>query len=67
MLDLTLTRWRGPGIAPMTLVEPASFDDTVGRLRTAGHEVGHVALLAARATVLRRLASGSSGTSCAGC
>ncbi|WP_069467625.1 hypothetical protein, partial [Actinacidiphila rubida] len=55
VLDLALRRHDGPVIAPMTVVEPAYFRETVGRLRDRGHDVHHVALLAERATVLRRL------------
>jgi hypothetical protein len=55
VLDLVLNRHRGPVIAPMTVVEPAYFDETVGRLRRRGHDVRHFALLAERETVLRRL------------
>ncbi|MFV0128491.1 AAA family ATPase [Streptomyces sp. HMX112] len=57
VLDLVLRRYRGgPVIAPMTLTDPGYFAETVGRLRDAGHPVHHVALLAERETVLRRLA-----------
>ena len=56
VLDLALRRHEGTVIAPMTLVEPAYFDEIVGRLRDdADHEVHHFALLAERETVLRRL------------
>ncbi|MFC7308308.1 AAA family ATPase [Streptomyces monticola] len=56
VLDLTLRKYEdGPVIVPMTVVEPAYFADTVGRLREAGHDVRHFALLASRETVLRRL------------
>ncbi|GAB3432207.1 AAA family ATPase [Actinophytocola sediminis] len=55
VLDLVLRRHPGPVIAPMTLVEPEYFAAIVGRLRAQGHDVRHFALLAARATVLRRL------------
>ncbi|MFF3326571.1 AAA family ATPase [Streptomyces sp. NPDC002889] len=56
VLDVTLRTHEGVVIAPMTLVEPAYFDQIVGRLRDeAGHEVHHFALLAERETVLRRL------------
>lgn len=55
VLDLALNRHDGPVIAPMTVVEPAYFRETVGRLRDRGHDVHHFALLAERATVLRRL------------
>ena len=61
VLDLVLTRHQGPVIAPMTLVEPAYFQETVGRLRDRGHDVRHFALLATRATVLRRLRERSLG------
>jgi hypothetical protein len=39
----------------MTLVDAGYFADIVGGLRDDGHEVHHFALLAERATVLRRL------------
>ncbi|WMX46427.1 AAA family ATPase [Streptomyces roseicoloratus] len=57
VLDLALRRHDGPVIVPMTVVEPAYFAETVGRLReTHGDErVRHVALLAERDTVLKRL------------
>jgi AAA domain len=55
VLDLVLTRHEGTVIAPMTLAEPAYFDEIVGRLRERGHDVRHFTLLATRATVLRRL------------
>ncbi len=55
VLDLVLTRHGGTVIAPMTVVEPQYFGETVGRLRDRGHDVRHFALLASRETVLRRL------------
>ncbi|MEU9123118.1 AAA family ATPase [Streptomyces sp. NPDC048506] len=55
VLDLALTRHDGAVIVPMTVVEPAYFQETVGRLRERGHDVRHFALLADRSTVLRRL------------
>jgi len=55
VLDLALSRHDGTVIAPMTVVEPAYFRETVGRLRDRGHDVRHFALLAERETVLRRL------------
>ncbi|GAU70405.1 Jag-like protein [Streptomyces sp. NBRC 110611] len=55
VLDLALTRYHGTVIAPMTVVEPVYFRETVGRLREHGHDVRHFALLADRETVLRRL------------
>lgn len=56
VLDLVLRRHEGTVIAPMTVVEPAYFRETVGRLREQGHDVRHFTLLATRETVLRRLA-----------
>ena len=55
VLDLALREHDGPVIAPMTVIEPAYFLETVGRLREQGHDVRHFALLASRETVLRRL------------
>jgi hypothetical protein len=55
VLHLALTGQPGPVIVPMTVVEPGYFRETVGRLREDGHDVRHFALLAERATVLRRL------------
>jgi hypothetical protein len=55
VLDLVLRRHDGVVVVPMTVVEPRYFDETVGRLRDLGHDVRHVALLADREIVLRRL------------
>ncbi|MFC7102163.1 hypothetical protein ACFQQB_17920 [Nonomuraea rubra] len=55
VLDLVLGKQQGVVIAPMTLTEPAYYDEILGRLREAGHEVRHFALLADRETVLARL------------
>ncbi|EKX68690.1 ATP-binding protein [Streptomyces ipomoeae] len=55
VLDLALTEHDGVVIAPMTVTNPAYFEETVGRLRELGHDVRHFALLAQRETVLRRL------------
>jgi hypothetical protein len=55
VLDLTLRAHKGPVIAPMTVIEPKYFEETVGRLQTLGHEVHHFSLLARRETVLKRL------------
>lgn len=55
VLDLALRQHKGPVIAPMTVIEPKYFKETVGRLRTLGHEVHHFSLLARRETVLKRL------------
>jgi hypothetical protein len=55
VLDQALTEHAGVVIAPMTIVEPTYYEETVGRLRGSGHDVRHFALLADRRTVLRRL------------
>ncbi|WP_433662341.1 AAA family ATPase [Nocardia sp. CA-128927] len=55
VLDHVLAEHDGVVIAPMTVVEPRYFAETVGRLREAGHKVRHFALLADRETVLNRL------------
>jgi hypothetical protein len=55
VLDLALRKHDGPVIAPMTVIDPNYFEETVGRLRTLGHEVHHFSLLARRETVLKRL------------
>jgi hypothetical protein len=55
VLDHVLANHDGVVIAPMTMVEPTYFEETVGRLRARGHDVRHFALLAERKTVLRRL------------
>lgn len=54
-LDLVLRKHEGTVIAPMTVVVPAYFDETVGRLREMGHDVRHFALLARPETVRNRL------------
>ncbi|HKB40955.1 MAG TPA: AAA family ATPase [Gemmataceae bacterium] len=55
VLDLLARKHEGPVIVPMTLIDPRYFAQIVGRLREDGHDVRHFALLAERATVLRRL------------
>ncbi|MFJ9807809.1 AAA family ATPase [Streptomyces sp. NPDC101158] len=57
VLDLALREHDGPVLVPMTLVEPAYFEEIVGRLRSSHGEerVRHFALLADRDTVLGRL------------
>lgn len=55
VLDLALREHKGPVIAPMTVIEPKYFEETIGRLQTLGHEVHHFSLLARRETVLKRL------------
>lgn len=61
VLDLALRKHDGPVIAPMTVIEPTYFEETVGRLRNLGHEVHHFSLLARRETVLKRLRERSVG------
>lgn len=55
VLDHVLDKHDGTVIVPMTVVEPAYFRETVGRLRERGHDVRHFTLMAGRGTVLRRL------------
>ncbi|WP_280269614.1 AAA family ATPase [Nocardia wallacei] len=55
VLDRVLRAHDGVVIAPMTVVEPEYFAETVGRLREKDHDVRHFALLAERDTVVRRL------------
>ncbi|PBC62544.1 hypothetical protein BKI49_20180 [Streptomyces sp. Tue6028] len=55
VLDLALAKHDGVVIAPMTVTNSRYFEETVGRLRERGHDVGHFALLAERETVLQRL------------
>ncbi|MGC5365178.1 AAA family ATPase [Streptomyces sp. DT24] len=62
VLDLALRGHPGTVIVPMTLVEPGHFAEIIGGLRGDGHTVHHFALLADRATVLRRLTERGLGT-----
>lgn len=55
VLDLAAREHPGVVIVPMTVTDAGYFAETVGRLRERGHDVRHFALLAERATVLRRL------------
>ncbi len=55
VLHEVLQRTSRPVVAPMTVVNAQYFDETVGRLRSMGHQVCHVTLLARRETVQRRL------------
>ncbi|HEV2256714.1 MAG TPA: AAA family ATPase [Streptosporangiaceae bacterium] len=55
VLDAVLGQHDGDVIVPMTVIEPAYLQEIVGPLRANGHQVRHYSLLAARATVLRRL------------
>jgi hypothetical protein len=62
VLDLVGRNHDGPVIVPMTLVNPGYFAEVVGGLRACGHDVRHFALLASRATVLRRINRRGFGT-----
>lgn len=44
-------------IVPMTLTNPAYFQEIIGTLRETGHDVRHIALMAKETTVKRRLIS----------
>lgn len=44
-------------IVPMTLTNPEYFQEIIGTLRDSGHDVRHIALMAKKATVKRRLIS----------
>lgn len=55
VLDLVLSKHDGVVLAPMTIVDSQYYGETVGRLRSRGHDVRHFTLLADRQTVLRRL------------
>lgn len=51
----------GPVIVPMTLVDPAYFEEIVGRLEDEGVPVVHIVLYASRETILKRLRKRSLG------
>jgi len=55
VLSLAARNHEDPVIVPMTLIDSSYFTQIVGGLREDGHDVRHFALLAERATVLRRL------------
>ena len=55
VLDLMLGQHHGDVIVPMTVIELAYLDEILGPLRASGYQVRHYSLLAAPATVLRRL------------
>jgi AAA domain len=55
VLDLVLGKHDGDVIVPMTIVELAHLREILGTLQDKGHEARHYALLAERATILRRL------------
>ncbi len=57
MLRNLAREYSGTIIAPMTVVNPAYFDELVGGLRASGIDVRHFALLAKRETLLGRLKS----------
>lgn len=49
-----LAEWGRPVIVPMTVLDPAYFEDTVGRLRAAGVDVRHFCLVAPGDVLLAR-------------
>jgi hypothetical protein len=53
VLDLALTEHAGTVIAPMTVIEPTYFRETIGRLRERGHDLRHFALTSNTDSVLR--------------
>jgi hypothetical protein len=55
LLSHTLRSHPGPVIVPMTLINPAYFDEIIGGLRRDGGDVRHFSLLAERGTILRRI------------
>jgi len=55
VLDLVLGKHDGDVIVPMTITQRAYLRQIPGALRDKGYQVRHYALLADRATVLRRL------------
>jgi AAA domain len=61
VLDLVARGHGGPVIVPMTVTDEGYLAQTIGRLRADGHDVRHFALLADRATVLRRIGRRSIG------
>jgi len=50
-----LSRYTGTLIIPMTIVNPAYFDEIIGNLREDGVDVRHFILYASKDTILRRL------------
>ena len=54
-LDIALQHHDGLVVAPQTIVNLDYFNQIVGSLRSLGHEVHHVALMARADTVLQRL------------
>jgi hypothetical protein len=55
VLEFLLDRHEGDVIVPVTIIEPAYLAEILGPLRENGHQVRHYALLAQRATILRRI------------
>ena len=54
-LKLIADTYPAPVIVPMTLVNPAYFEEIIGRLRAEGVDVRHMVLCASRETILKRL------------
>ena len=55
VLGLLLSRQGNDLIVPMTIIEPSYLEEILGPLREKGYQVRHFALLAERATILRRV------------
>ena len=55
MIESILRDHPGPLVVPMTVVNPAYFDETVGCLRRSGVTVHHFTLVASPKTIRRRL------------
>lgn len=62
-LEGMLREFDAPLIVPMTLLEPAYFDEVVGRLRDRGVDVRHFCLIAPPEEILRRLVERGRATS----
>jgi Adenylylsulfate kinase and related kinases len=54
-IKLIASEYTGTIIIPMTLVNPAYYDEIIGRLRADGLDIRHFILYAGKAEILRRL------------
>lgn len=63
VLKMLHREFDGPVIIPMTIVDTRYFEEIVGRLRSEGIEVIHVALCASREVLLKRLGKRREGPS----
>lgn len=55
VLDLLLSEHGSDVIVPMTIIEPSYLGEILGPLREKEYQIRHFALLAERATILRRV------------